>query len=84
MDPTWVASLLAGRVTRIVMCGVAGVCAYLTGQGILVPTPDQSVVQPIVTALLTAALVVASAWWSKKKDAMLATTNPATFAAPKP
>lgn len=76
MDTAWVVKLLSGTVVRGLMWALAGLTVYLLGKGIVAPTPDQSVVESVVTGVLTIALPILAAIWSQKKDKALLFTEP--------
>ena len=76
MDTTWIASKLAGTVTRGVMWALAAFCAYLSTKGISATTPDSSAVQNTVTGILTFALPIIASWWSMRNQKTLQQQQP--------
>jgi len=76
MDFTWIAKMLSGTVTRGVLWAIAGVAAYLTIKGIVVPDVNADKVQEVVQGILLFILPIVASWWSHRKDKTLLVTPP--------
>ena len=80
MDPEtvakWISKATAGTIARGVLWAIAGVSAWLTLKGFVVPEADQSKVLEIVQAVLAIGLPILASRWSKKKDVKLLAIEP--------